>query len=97
MTDVIPGIAVPMLKSPDDTRAWKPITVAGNPAYVDPQGVTWVRARDDEQPQLVIVFTRVPGMRPLPLVPASTSGTVARSERKARRQQRELARRGYTT
>lgn len=82
------------LRSPADTKGFVPTTVDAVEAWRDPNGTVWVRARSDEPAELQITF-RVPGVAPLRLVRSGQSKTVKTAQRKARRAQRELRKRGY--
>lgn len=83
------------LRSPEDTVGWTPTRIAGREGWRDVDGVEWVRARNDETPEITVVFTQHRGLPPVRLVRADASRDVKRAERKARREARALRVRGY--
>jgi hypothetical protein len=87
------GTIVPTLRSPDDTRGWVRIRTPAGEGWLDGNGMTWVRARSDETPELLIIFTRH-GLAPRGLVRSDASRSVRRATRKARREARALKVRG---
>lgn len=99
MVDVEPDVVgvptIPILRSPDDTKGWTPVLIAGREGWTDEEGVTWVRARADEVPERSVEFTQHRGLPTLHLVRAESSQDVRRAQRKARRVQRALKARGY--
>lgn len=81
--------------SPTDTRAWKNARTAnGTDGWIDAQGVVWVRARQDEAPEVVVVFERTPSLPSLNLVRSDVSLSEKGAQTRARRAQRELTKRG---
>jgi hypothetical protein len=92
-----PSVLPTTLRCPEDTGGWVLTKVAGQEAWTDELGVTWVRASESETPEIVVVFTRHPGLQPRGLVRADASRSVRRAQRKARREARALKVRGYAS
>jgi hypothetical protein len=77
------------------TREWKVARQDGIETFTRPDGRAYVRARPDEEADVIVHFDRIPGMTPMRLIERGDSATVRRAERKARREARELRKRGY--
>ena len=93
LTAEIPAPEIRTISAPDDTRNWTPVQVGSLEGWKDPNGVTWVRARADETPELRVTMKTL-GLAPMLLVRAEESMSVTREARKARREERELTKRG---
>ena len=91
---VVPDEAL-TLQSPIDTKGWTVKRQDGIETFVNTHGTEFVRARPDEDADVIVVFTRTRGMTPLRLIERGESATVRRAERKKRREERELRKRGY--
>lgn len=84
------------LTSPVDTVGWRAARSAdGIETFTAPNGQSYVRARPDEDADVIVSFTRTRGMSDMRLVLAGESATVRRAEKKKRREERELRKRGY--
>lgn len=81
--------------SPQDTSGWRVERRDGIETFIAPDDVPYVRARLGEDADVIVSFTRIPGMMDMALVEASESATVKRAARKKRREQAELRKRGY--
>lgn len=82
--------------SPDDTTGWLTERVDGIETFTATDGEKFVRARAAEAADVIVVFTRTPGLSPLRLVSTESSQAVKAAARKKRREERELRKRGYT-
>jgi len=91
--DALDGPA--QIESPEGTRGWTHARKDGIETFTAPDATVYVRARSEEEADVIVSFTRIRGMTPMRLVRADASTTVKRAERKARREKRELQRRGY--
>lgn len=90
------GGPVIVLESPRDTSGWLVARKDGIETFTRPgDDFGYVRARPDEEADLIVNFTRIPGMTSMRLVRSDESSTVRRAERKRRREERELRKRGY--
>lgn len=76
-------------------KGWTPSRKDGIETFTSPGGELYVRARPDEDADVIVSFPNTRGLSPLHLVLAGESATVKRAERKKRRELRELRRRGY--
>lgn len=83
------------LQSPIDTKGWVVTRQDGIETFTNPHGTAFARARPDEDADVIVVFTRTRGMTPLRLIERGESATVRRAERKKRRENAELRKRGY--
>lgn len=83
------------LNSPVDTVGWRATRVDGIETFTAPNGQAYVRARPDEDADVIVTFKRILGMTDLRLIDRSESATVKRAARKKRREDAELRRRGY--
>jgi hypothetical protein len=90
-----PGVFVEQLESPRDTKGWTVARKDGIETFTATDGNAYVRAAAGEEADVIVNFTRIPGMTPMRLVRADESSTVRRAERKRRREERELRKRGY--
>lgn len=77
------------------TRAWKRERAHGVETYRDPAGTVWVPVIEGEPAEIVVVFTKIPGLPPARYARAENSWRLRGAEKRARRKQRELRRRGY--
>lgn len=84
-----------VLESPRDTKAWTVSRQDGIETFLSPDNKEYVRAQRDEEPDLIVHFTRLTGMTAMRLVLSEFSYTVKAQNRKARRERRELRARGY--
>lgn len=83
------------LRSPEHTSGWTATRKDGIETFVSHDGLQYVRANAGEEADVIIAFTRIPGLLPLRLVRADQSTKVKRAARKKRREERELRKRGY--
>lgn len=83
------------LSSPLETHGWRVERRDGIETFIAPDDTDYVRARPDEDADVIVHFTRIPGITDMRLVEASESATVKRAARKKRREQRALRARGY--
>jgi hypothetical protein len=90
-----PGVFVEQLESPRDTKGWTATRKDGIETFTALDGSAYVRAAPGEEADVIVNFTRIPGMIPMRLVRAGESSTVRRAEKKKRREERELRKRGY--
>lgn len=86
---------IEVVECPAETGGWQVYRAESIEYFETPAGLVYVRARLNEEPDLIVRFTRITPMPPLRLVLASGSINVRRAERKARREKRELRARGY--
>lgn len=83
------------IQSGDATREWKTSRQDGIETFTRPDGRAYVRCGPAEEADVLIHFDRIPGMTPMRLIERGDSAKVRRAERKKRREERELRRRGY--
>jgi len=83
------------IESGPATKGWWTARKDGIETFTAPDGIAYVRARPDEDADVIVNFTRIPGMTPMRLVRADESSTVKRAARKKRRENAELRKRGY--
>lgn len=91
----LPVVERIVLNSPVDTRDWTVSRQDGIETFLSPDNKEYVRAQKDEEPDLIVHFTRLTGMTAMRLVLSEFSYTVKAQNRKARRERRELRARGY--
>lgn len=77
------------------TKGWTVARKDGIETFTATDGIAYVRARPDEDADVIVRFTRIPGMTDMRLVRSDESSTVKRAARKRRRENAELRRRGY--
>lgn len=94
-TTVVGADETRFITSGPQTTGWWTARKDGIETFTAPDNVVYVRARPDEDADVIVRFTRIPGMTPMRLVRADESSTVKRAERKKRRELRELRKRGY--
>lgn len=95
MFALLPASRVLELTSPRDTKHWTPSRVSGIEHFTAPNGLEYVRCAPNEAPDVVVSFARTPGLAAMHLRLAEQSRVVRRIERRQRKQNRELKRRGY--
>lgn len=94
--EVIEDAAGPQqLVSPRDMKGWTAARKDGIETFTAPDGFVYVRARTGEDADVIVSFTRTPGLGPMRLVLADESISVKSAARKRRRDERELRNRGY--
>lgn len=83
------------IASPEGTKGWTHARKDGIETFTATDGTAYVRARPDEEADVIVSFSRIRGMTPMRLVRSDQSTTVRRAARKARREAAELRKRGY--
>lgn len=82
------------LQSPADTKSWVSARVGVLEVFITKEGTQYTRAAAGEDADAEVRFSRILGLAPMRLRLVENSRVVRRQERRTRRANRELRRRG---